>query len=78
MDGMVLSSIPQINIIKNAFPPLLILSFLCNFIFSVFNVIDGDGNKIRDQEVINYITKVSCFPSVFHSFFSSRNPSDFY
>ena len=41
------------------FPPIVayfIFSMKCNV--SVFNVVDRDGNKIRDEKVINYIQKV--------------------
>ncbi|KAA8530089.1 hypothetical protein F0562_004798 [Nyssa sinensis] len=59
MDGMFSSFTAQINS-----KILWLFSSLFLFLFStlksnvsVFNVIDRDGNKIRDQEIINYIQK---------------------
>lgn len=36
----------------------IINMFACHFQKPVFNVIDQDGNKITDEEILDYIQKV--------------------
>ena len=41
--------------------------------FSVFNVVDNDGNKIRDKEALDYIKRVrSCLPMFLYFILEKR------
>lgn len=47
--------------------PLFNLSNSGTHSLSVFNVTDNDGNKIRDEGILDYLQKVKCFsPATLH------------
>lgn len=52
-----------LNTVLSLFSPFLFgafrMRFSSDFYVSVFNVIDQDGNKIRDKELLSYIQRVS-------------------
>ena len=52
---------------------IIIINFASDpsiFFFSVFNVIDHNGNKIRDKEVIDYIQRVGFCMLEFFKYFN--------